>query len=176
MKSCASTERTTLLETGPSCDSGASTVAIASTVDELLELGGGFGRYQRLLMATLCFWYSLGSTTTLLPVFLLPCVQESWSLEPVHFALIESGFFAGNMMGLLVGGGVSDVFGRRYAFRLGFGMVLVASALTFFASGVPRRRRAAAHRLWLWLRAVVLCAAARVLQHRLAAHLGRRCD
>ena len=134
----ASTERSSLLEAGPS---GASDSAPASasgwTVDELLELGGGFGRYQRLLMATLCFWYALGSTTTLLPVFLLPELQESWSLEPVHFALIESGFFAGNMMGLLVGGGVSDVYGRRYAFRLGFGMVLAASALTFLATNVP---------------------------------------
>lgn len=132
------TERSGLLEAGPSGTSDTTSASCSDfTVNELLELGGGFGRYQRLLMATLCFWYALGSTTTLLPIFLLPELQESWSLEPVHFALIESGFFAGNMIGLLVGGGVSDVYGRRYAFRLGFGMVLAASALTFLAAHVP---------------------------------------
>ena len=129
------TERTGLCQTSAASDAASSSAAMS--VDDALHIGGGFGRHQRRLLFTMCFYYGLGSTVTLLPVFLLPELQREWDLMPVHFALIESGFFAGNTLGLLVGGGVADVYGRRHTFCLGFWMVVVAGAFTFMVDNVP---------------------------------------
>ena len=131
------TERTALCQ--PSASSAAASSSSADdglSVDDALLLAGGFGRAQRRLMFTMCFYYGLGSTVTLLPVFLLPELQKEWTLEPVHFALIESGFFVGNTLGLLVGGGVADVYGRRPTFRAGFWTVVAAGAFTFMVNSV----------------------------------------
>ena len=129
------TERTGLCQSSAASDAASSSAAIS--VDDALHIGGGFGRHQRRLLFTMCFYYGLGSTVTLLPVFLLPVLQREWDLMPLHFALIESGFFAGNTLGLLVGGGVADVYGRRHTFRLGFWMVVMAGSFTFMVDSVP---------------------------------------
>ena len=70
-------QRTALCQ--PSASSAAASSSSADdglSVDDALLLAGGFGRAQRRLMFTMCFYYGLGSTVTLLPVFLL---RPPWS-------------------------------------------------------------------------------------------------
>ena len=74
-------QRTALCQ--PSASSAAASSSSADdglSVDDALLLAGGFGRAQRRLMFTMCFYYGLGSTVTLLPVFLLrpPCDVVRW--------------------------------------------------------------------------------------------------
>ena len=128
------TERTGLCQSSAASDTAGPQAALS--VDDALRIGGGFGRHQKRLLFTMCFYYGLGSTVTLLPVFLLPELQREWNLEPIDFALIESAFFAGNTLGLLVGGGVADVYGRRHTFCLGFWMVVSAGSFTFMVESV----------------------------------------
>lgn len=81
------------------------------SVDEALELAGGWSAYQRRLM----LWLGLGTATCavhmLQPIFLLPLID--WDLTATERGLMTTCFFAGYALGVLPWAHVSDRRGRR---------------------------------------------------------------
>lgn len=93
---------------------GAESRAEASfTADEALSRLG-FGRFQAFLLVFLGIGWRAEAMEVMLLSFVGPSVKAEWGVAGWEEALITSVVFAGMLLGALVGGLVSDRYGRRY--------------------------------------------------------------
>lgn len=106
------------------------------SVDELLVRAGGFGRHQVRQSALCAACFSLSAGTLLLPNLLLPRVREELDLSEEHAALLDSLFFTGNTVGLLVWGVIGDIYGRRACVLAAILLLMAAGGGTFACSSL----------------------------------------
>ena len=103
------------------------------TIDELIALGGGFGRTQRAILAGAVAGYFVDATAIFLPIFLMPrlysTIWSSLSLQEQRMtdALASSLFMLGNTCGLILGGIFGDHCGRRLSLLVGVAMTVIAT-------------------------------------------------
>lgn len=81
--------------------------------DALLEVTGGFGRYQRraLLVASAVEYNFVVALYT--GVLLIPRLRMLWAFSAADEALVSTSFFVGCFVGQAAIGALSDRFGRR---------------------------------------------------------------
>eukprot|EP00904_Undaria_pinnatifida_P014189 jgi/Undpi1/9900/HiC_scaffold_28.g12354.m1 len=73
-----------------------------------------------------------GIEVTLLS-YLVPCVAAEWDLTPVLQGTLTASVFAGELLGAVAFGVLSDSYGRRPAFQLATALVVTFGLLTVFA-------------------------------------------
>ncbi|GJN32794.1 hypothetical protein PR202_gb21324 [Eleusine coracana subsp. coracana] len=104
---------------------GGSGVEASYTTDEALSRLG-FGRFQALLLVLLGTGWVAEAMEVMLLSFVGPSVKAEWGVAGWEEGLFTSVVFAGMLLGALVGGLVSDRYGRRTGFLF-----------TALVSGVP---------------------------------------
>ena len=105
-------------EVAPTDTADEPAAARAYSIDELLQLAGGFGRHQRVQAAVCAFCFHLAAACTILPNFTVPRLREMgedapFEVDEARAALLNSLFFAGNTLGLIVWGALGDQVGRK---------------------------------------------------------------
>ena len=101
------------MSSGPPSDA---TDEAPQSIDELLVLGGGYGRYQWQQSVLNCGCFAVCGATLLLPNLLFPRLREAWpELTPADEASVNSVFFVGNLVGLFVWGSFGDAPGDSVA-------------------------------------------------------------
>ena len=103
------------------------------SVDECLEMAGGWSNYQWRLILILACVQASSAAHLLAPIFLIPRLGETWQLSPGAASLLSSVFFAGYCVGVVVWAWVSDSQGRRPATVLSFALGNVSGIASFFA-------------------------------------------
>jgi len=103
------------------------------TVDELIRVSGGFGRFQKELLTVCCGCYGAGAMVPMQAVFLLPLCREEFGLSLVEEGLISSAFFFGYMPGLYGFGWLGDHLGRRAHLKWSCLLLNAAGTFTFIA-------------------------------------------
>jgi len=92
--------------------------------DEILEKRIGFGKYQYLKVFFLCLVDFNDGIELLSMSLILPVLKREWELESFWLEVISSVFYLGMLIGALITGKVSDIYGRRIT-------ILLASLLQF---------------------------------------------
>jgi len=110
-----------------------------TTIDALLVQAGGFGCFQRRLLAAAAAVFGLSAIYIVLPTLLLPRhLNAEWHLSSAEDGLVSTVFFAGNTLGLLALGLVGDLHGRRPALLIGLVCLILGGAVLLTAPGVPQ--------------------------------------
>ena len=105
----------------------------ALSVDEALDIVGGFSKYQHRLMLYLGAAIAASSAHMLVPIFLIPRMMASWQLSAGASSLQSSVFFLGYIIGVFFWAGVSDSRGRRPATTTAFALGNLSGIASFFA-------------------------------------------
>lgn len=109
----------------------------ALTIDEILILAGGYGRYQWQQAVLNCGCLATCASTLLLPNLLYPRLHDAWpTLTSADTAAATSLFFVGNFVGLAAWGAFGDAAGRRPATLFSLAMLIVAACLGFLCNGI----------------------------------------
>eukprot|EP00752_Nemacystus_decipiens_P015681 g13995.t1 len=75
-----------------------------------------------------------GIEVTLLS-YLVPCVAAEWNLSSLQQGSLTASVFAGELLGAIILGVMSDAYGRRPAFQVATLLVVLFGLLTTFATG-----------------------------------------
>ena len=107
------------------------------SVDDALELAGGWAAYQQRLILYLGACQACSASHLLAPIFLIPRLSKDaeWSLSPSSVSLLTSAFFVGYCVGVVLWAYVSDSRGRKPAVCWAFALGNVSGILSFFAPG-----------------------------------------
>ena len=97
----------------PLATSTANSTAPGISIDEFLEIAGGWGRFQSWLLAMLAFTYGGIACVMMEPQFLTPLAEETIGLTESQARTVTSAFFVGFFMGLHLWGVLGDKYGRR---------------------------------------------------------------
>ena len=108
-------------------------LATGLTVDECLQLAGGWGHYQQRLMMGISCVNASSAAHLLIPIFLIPRLWEAWHLSAGAASMLSSLFFLGYMSGVVLWGYVSDSHGRRPATSLAFTLGNISGIASFAA-------------------------------------------
>jgi MFS transporter, putative metabolite:H+ symporter len=103
------------------------------SVDQALELAGGWSTFQRRLMLRIGALQASCAAHMLAPIFLIPRLISDWSLSPSAAALLSSAYFAGYLVGVSLWAAVSDRRGRRPATCLAFTIGNLSGLASFLA-------------------------------------------
>ena len=103
------------------------------SIDDALELAGGWSTFQWRLLCCLGGCMAFASAHMLCPIFLIPRMMESWHLTAGASSLQASVFFAGYIAGVVLWAGISDRRGRRPATNMAFAIGNLSGIASFFA-------------------------------------------
>jgi len=92
--------------------------------DDILEKRIGFGKYQYLTVLFLCLVDFNDGIELLSMSLILPILKREWQMEPFWMEIITSVFYFGMLIGAIMTGKVSDIYGRRIT-------ILIASSIQF---------------------------------------------
>merc|ERR1712224_757903 len=117
------------------------------SIDQLIELTGGYGSFQKelLLLSGLC--YGSAALVMMQPVFLLPLCKAAMNLSAVESGFISTVFFVGFFFGLYLFSWVGDFKGRRKLVLWSLSSMLFFSTAVF-ASPFVRHAAVVAHVYW----------------------------
>lgn len=89
--------------------------ANAMTFDDAIQRVG-YGRFQTKLMILCGLGWAADAMEVLLISFALPVIAAEWNLAPAQTGLLGTAIFLGMLVGAVVWGRLSDIFGRRLGF------------------------------------------------------------
>lgn len=89
--------------------------ANAMTFDDAIQRVG-YGRFQKKLMILCGLGWAADAMEVLLISFALPVIAAEWNLAPAQTGLLGTAIFLGMLVGAVVWGRLSDIFGRRLGF------------------------------------------------------------
>lgn len=93
----------------------------------------GFGRFQTKLMIICGLGWAADAMEVLLISFALPAIAQEWNLTNTQKGLLGTAIFLGMLVGALVWGRVSDLFGRKVGFISTVAIDSVFGLLSAFA-------------------------------------------
>eukprot|EP00602_Paraphysomonas_sp_CaronLab_P008749 CAMPEP_0185036990 /NCGR_PEP_ID=MMETSP1103-20130426/30801_1 /TAXON_ID=36769 /ORGANISM="Paraphysomonas bandaiensis, Strain Caron Lab Isolate" /LENGTH=502 /DNA_ID=CAMNT_0027574779 /DNA_START=122 /DNA_END=1630 /DNA_ORIENTATION=+ len=106
------------------------------SLDRVLEsIPLGKFHYRLLIICGMSFMADAMEVSLL--SFISTCAGKSWDLSDSQIALIASVVFVGVLIGNLFWGPFADKYGRRWAFILGSGMIILAGFLSGAAPNYP---------------------------------------
>mmetsp|Transcript_108545 Transcript_108545/g.305966 ORF Transcript_108545/g.305966 Transcript_108545/m.305966 type:complete len:483 (-) Transcript_108545:109-1557(-) len=106
-------------------------ISQAISIDEYLDLAGGWGPFQGALLLKVSLLYAFLGVDNLLSAFLAPALGEQWSLSLVEQQLCSSLWFVGGLVGFLLSGALADARGRRPALAFFATLRCFGDVLTF---------------------------------------------
>jgi len=116
---------------------GPSSALRALSVDEAIDLAGGFGRYQLKMMSLMALAYMACSVNMFLPVFLESNVLEIWTdVTPIQAQSLGSFFFLGFWVGLFILGSWADRAGRRKVIIVSLMGMIITTCATFLINSM----------------------------------------
>mmetsp|Transcript_7306 Transcript_7306/g.13186 ORF Transcript_7306/g.13186 Transcript_7306/m.13186 type:complete len:589 (-) Transcript_7306:48-1814(-) len=83
------------------------------SIEQLLIFAGGFGRFQKKILAIAALSFLACGTNMLMPEILKPRILDAFPISELQADLIGSAFFLGYTIGLPLWGILSDTCGRR---------------------------------------------------------------
>lgn len=104
------------------------------TVDDAIDLCGGFGRFQWFILGFAGLSWMCDALEVMLLSFLGPAVECEWHVGPARMGALTSVVFAGMCIGGPLWGAISDGWGRRTSFA----MSVVCTTVFGFLSAAAR--------------------------------------
>jgi len=105
------------------------------TLKEALE-EAGFGRFHWWILLINGFTQAVYACQALLPTFLIPLLDDVWTLESPWDSMIGIAFFVGTMAGNLCWSKVGDIYGRWRAILYGSFVLATFTTATALASNI----------------------------------------
>ena len=93
----------------------------------------GYGRFQNKLMVLCGLGWAADAMEVLLISFALPAIAAEWLLSPQQSGLLATAIFLGMLVGALVWGRLSDLFGRKIGFISTIAIDSIFGLLSAFA-------------------------------------------
>eukprot|EP00903_Cladosiphon_okamuranus_P012057 g11321.t1 len=106
-----------------------------STAEEILNASRGNGFFVSLMKGAVGLAICTDGIEVTLLSYLVPCVAAEWGLSSLQEGSLTASVFAGELLGAIILGVMSDAYGRRPAFQLATLLVVVNGLLTTFATG-----------------------------------------
>jgi putative MFS transporter len=102
--------------------------------------------YQKRMFTIVATAWLADQVDVALLVFLIGALKEYFNLTPVEIGYLASMTFLGQLVGNLLIGSISDIYGRRIAFQSTMILWGLASFLSAWESAVKRRSRKRSYR------------------------------
>ncbi|CAM9828892.1 unnamed protein product [Scytosiphon promiscuus] len=104
-----------------------------STTEEILIASRGSGFFVSMMKCAVGLAIGTDGIEVTLLSYLVPCVAAEWGLSSLQQGSLTASVFAGELLGAIILGVMSDAYGRRPAFQAATLLVVVFGLLTTFA-------------------------------------------